>query len=414
MSGIKDDLALLRDRTFAVFFSARAIANLGGSFAPVALAFSVLHLPHGSPELLSLVLACESIPMVALMLVGGVIADRLPRSRVLLAGMVLSAASFFCLGFMMLSHWTPTLALGAASALSGVGIALLYPALTGMIPDLLHADQLQAGNALLSVARSGAQIFGLVSSGAVVALVGGSWALIMGASLFLVSGVLTLWLPVGPAHPDGLSARDALADLRDGWREFIGQEWLWVVVAEWSVLVLLFDAGIGVIGPVLADRELGGAGPWSLVLAGEAVGSVIGGLIGMRLRPRRPIFVAVMATVVGVPLPFISLGLGWPLAIAIGGMVLTGLAFGMFGVLWSTTMQRLIAPDALSRVASYDALGSLIFQPVGLLIGGPATVLLGARPAMVVCGAALAVGCFVPLVSRSVRTVTWDAGSVAD
>jgi len=405
MSGLRHDRALFRDPTFVLFFVARSIGTLGGSFAPVALAFSILHLPHGTPGLLSIVLACESIPMVAFMLLGGVVADRFPRAAVLRVGLGLSFAAFVLLGAMILIGWTPLLALGAASALSGTGIALIYPALTGLIPEILPPAQLQEGNGILGIARNAASIVGLVASGAMVALVGGAWALIVGGSLFAVAGILTLWLPQGRRQPGGLSARGVLGDLRDGWREFVAHEWLWVVVAQWSFLVLFFSAATGVVGPVLANDQLGGAGPWSWILAAEAVGMVLGGFFAMRWRPARPILAAVLAGAVAIPVPFLCLGLGAPLVADIVAMAFSGVSFGVFGVLWPTTMQQRVAPDALSRVSSYDALGSLIFQPLGLLIGGPATVVLGARTAMTVCGLALVVLCVLPLISRDVRTV---------
>lgn len=413
MGGWGRDLALFRDPVFTLFFGTRTLGTLGSSFAPVALAFSVLHLPHGTPQLLSIVLAAEAIPMVGLMLVGGVIADRVPRSRVLRAGLLLSAAAFVLLGLMMLSGWTPLAALVAAAALSGTGIALIYPALTGLIPEILPARHLQAGNALLGMARNGAQILGLVSSGALVALVGGAWSLVAGGALFGVAALLSTALPVRAVRTGGLAAGGLLGDLREGWREFVSHEWLWVVVVEWSLMVLFFAAAHGVIGPVIANDELGGAVPWSWILAGEATGTLLGGLVAMRWRPRRPILAAVLANTITLPVPFLCLGLGAPLAVDIATMAAAGFGFGVFAVMWATTMQLRVRPEALSRVSSYDALGSLLFQPVGLLIGGPATVLLGARTAMLACGIALVVVCLVPLASRDVRTVGWASAVVA-
>lgn len=399
--------ALFRDPVFARFFAARTLSTLGSSFAPVALAFAVLQLPDGSPELLSAVLACESVPLVAFLLLGGVVADRLPRGRVLVLSMLLSAASSFALGAQILLGWTPLPALGAAAALNGTGIALLYPALTGLIPEILPVGRLQEGNALLGAARNIAQILGLVASGGLVAAVGGGWALLLGGALFLAAVALAATLPTGERGDGTLSAGGVLGDLREGWREFVAHEWLWVVVAVWSLLVLFFSAATGVIGPVLAKAELGGAGPWSWILAGEAVGSLLGGLAAMRWRPQRPMLAAILLVALALPLPFLCLGLGAPLAADVVAMAAAGAAFGVFGVVWSTLMQLKVEPGALSRVSSYDALGSLIFQPLGLLLGGPAAVLVGGRTAMLGCGVALFVVCLAPLGSRDVRRVNW-------
>lgn len=416
MSRLRDELGLFADRTFAFFFAGRAVSTLGSSFTPVALAFSVLHLPHGSPELLSIVLACEAIPMVAFMLVGGVVADRFPRARVLRVGELLSGAAFGAIGVMILLGWTPTPALGVAAALSGTGIALLYPALTGLVPEVVPADRLQAGNALLGLARNIALVFGLVGSGIVVAGVGGAWALLIGAAMFVVAAGLSLPLPLGAAHPEGLSVRSAFSDLVVGWKEFTAHEWLWVVVAEFSLLVMFYSAAYGVIGPVLADAELGGARPWSWILAAEAAGNVLGGVIGLKWKPEHPIRAAVIVTALGLPGVFIAMGLGAPLVADLVLMTVAGVGFGLFGVFWNTAMQVCVDPESLSKVASYDALGSLIFQPLGLLIGGPAVVVLGARTAMMVCGIALVVVCVTPLLSRDVRQMRLpvrDAGGAS-
>lgn len=405
MAGLRDDLALLRDRQFTAFFVTRIVGAFGSSFMPVALAFSVLHLPGGTPELLSVVLACESVPMVAFMLVGGLIADRVPRARVLRAGLLLSGAASGALGLLFAAGVDAAWALGGAAALSGIGIALLYPALVGLVPEVLPTESLQAGNALLNVARNGAFIVGLVSSGALVAGVGGAQALLLGAALFGAAALISLVLPVRvPVVGEG---RGFWADLVGGWREFVSHEWLWVVVASWSLLVLFFDAAYGVIGPVLADGELGGAAPWSWILAAQAAGDVVGGLIGMRWRPRRPILVAVVAAAATVPLAFFALGLGAPLWVDLATMFAGGVGFGLFGVMWSTTMQLRVDPEALSRVASYDALGSLVFQPLGLLLGGPAVVALGPRTAMLVCAVGLLIVCLAPLLSADARRVGW-------
>lgn len=401
----RSDLRLFRDRPFSLLFAARTASTLGSAFAPVALAFAVLALPQGSPGLLSLVLACESIPLVVFLLVGGVLADQFPRARVLLVGELLSVAAFAALGAMMLVGFTPTWALGTAAALSGTGMAIVGPAVTGLIPEVVPPTSLQTGNALLGFGASAARILGVVVSGAVVAAVGGAWALVVGGAVFGVAASVVALLPRGAGRGDQLSARGVWSDLREGWAEFVSHEWLWVVVLQWSFLILLFNAAHGVLGPVIADAELGGPVPWSWVLAGESAGMVLGVLVALRLRPRRPILLPVLLVVPTLPTPFLLLGLGAPLPWVIATAFLAGAAMSIFGVLWNTTMQREVPPEALSRVSSYDALGSFMFGPIGLLVAGPAAAAFGARPAMVACGVALALVTVAPLVSRDVRTL---------
>lgn len=405
MSGWRSDLALLRDRPFALLFATRTASNLGTAFAPVALAFAVLHLPEGSPGLLSVVLACESIPMVAFLLVGGVLADHFPRARVLLAGELLSTGAFVALGAMMIGGFAPLWALGVAAALSGIGMATVGPAVTGIIPEVVPVRSLQSGNALLGFGASTGRILGVVVAGAVVAAIGGAGAVLVAGGIFGWSSGVAAFLPVRRRDGGQLSARGAWTDLREGWDEFASHEWLWVVVLQWSFLILVFNAAHGVLGPVIADAELGGALPWSWVLAGESAGMLVGVLVALRLRPRRPILLPVLLTIPTLPTPFLLLGLGAPLPWVIGAGFLAGGAMSIFGVLWNTTMQREVPPEALSRVSSYDALGSFMFGPIGLLVAGPVAAAFGARPAMVGSGVALVVITAAALVSRDVRTL---------
>ncbi|WP_433248299.1 MFS transporter [Streptosporangium sp. CA-135522] len=402
MNSYRRDLDMLRDRRFALLLTARTISVLGSSFAPVAIAFGVLALPGATAATLSAVLTAEALPMVAFMLVGGVIADRLPRHRVMMAGETLNAVAFACFAAMLLTGWTPLPAMVTAAALSGVSMAVLFPALTGIIPDVVPADRLQTANALLGLGANVSRVAGTVLSGAAVVLLGGGWALAVSALMFVVAAVLVAALRLTPAERSAAGSHSVLADLRDGWREFISRQWLWVVVAQFSVLVMAVQAAHGVLGPLVAKESLGGAPAWSAVLAGEAVGMICGVFVALGLRPRRPILVGTLLTI-PTALPYLLLGLGSPLWTIVAGAVVMGVCFDLFGVLWNTTMQREIPAESLSRVSSYDALGSLMFGPVGLLLAGPLAILTGPRPALVGCAVLVTLSSLAALLSPGVR-----------
>ncbi|MEU9834776.1 MFS transporter [Streptosporangium sp. NPDC048047] len=404
MHSFRSDLALLRDRRFALLFAARTISVLGGSFAPVALAFGVLGLPGATPGTLSVVLTAEALPTVVFMLAGGVIADRFPRHRVMMTGDVLNAVAFFSIAAMMLTGWTPVPVLAAAAALSGVAMAVLFPALAGIVPDVVPADRLQTANALLGLGVNSSRVAGLVLSGATVVLIGGGWALAVSGVMFTVAALLVAALRLTPAGRAAGERHSVLADLRGGWREFVSRQWLWVVVAQFSVLVMAAQAAHGVLGPLVAKESLGGAAAWSAVLTGEAVGMIFGVFLALRLRPRRPILVGTVLTV-PTGLPYLLLGVGAPLWTVVAGAVVMGVCFDLFGVLWNTTMQREIPPASLSRVSSYDALGSLMFGPLGLLLAGPIAITAGPRPALVGCAGIILVVSLAALLSPGVRNL---------
>jgi len=368
---------------FMVLLATRTIAMLGMAFAPVALAFGILGLPGADAGTLSIVLAAQTIPLVVFMLAGGVIADRYPRALVLRWGQGISAVAWASIGVMLLLGNPPLWLLCMAAAVAGMAGATVYPALSGIIPDLVPTHLLQQGNAWLSMGASAARFAGLVASGAVVVWLGGGWAMVVAGSLYLIAAVLSGFLPRGGslARPED----GPLRQLRDGWGEFRSRQWLFICVLQWAVMLMVLQASQGVLGPVVAKAELGGAAGWTFVLAGEALGAILGVAIAMVWRPRRPIFVATLLTFTAAA-PQLLLGFSAPLWVVVLAAFLMGIGFDLFGVLWMTTMQHEVPPESLSRVASYDALGSLMLGPIGLLLAGPAAALFGPHLALVGTG----------------------------
>jgi MFS family permease len=375
---------LLRNRPFLVLLAARTLSMLGMAFAPVALAFGILDLPGADAGTLSLVLAAQLVPTVVFMLVGGVIADRNPRRAVLQLGVWFEAVGFAGIGVMLLTGFAPLWLLCTSAAVAGLASAMVYPALTGIIPDLVPEQQRQPANSWLAMGAATARLGGLVAGGATVVWLGGGWAMVTSGTIFALAGLLLLGVPKlqgnladSDAHP--------IRQLIEGWGEFTSRQWLWVCVAQWSILVMALQAAQGVLGPVYAKAELGGAGAWTVILAGEAVGAIAGVTLSLLSKPSRPILVGTLVTL-SAGLPPVLMGLDAPLWALIGSMGVLGLCFELFGVLWLTTMQAEVPPESLSRVASYDALGSLMLGPLGLVLAGPAILAFGVNAALIGTG----------------------------
>ncbi len=412
MHDYRQALHMLRDAPFALLLSARTLAMLAIAFSPVALAFGILDLPGATPKTLSIVLASEAIVLVMFTLVGGVVADRLPRPRVLMTAETVNAAAHAAMAAMLVTGTAPTWALAGAAAVSGAGSAMVWPALTGIIPDVVPREHLQQGNALVSLGGNIARVGGLVAGGAVVVAIGGGWALATAAAMFATAGVLTGLLArrmsrgaLGATGSTERATVSVFADLRGGWHEFRSRQWLWVVVLQFSFMVLVWQAAHGVLGPVVAKQELGGARAWTAVLTGEALGLVLGVLLAMRIRPRRPILVGTILTFGAAP-PYVLLGIGAPLWSVVAAAFVMGVCFDMFGILWQTTLQRSVPAEALSRVSSYDALGSLMLGPIGLILAGPAAMWFGAHPALVACGIVMTLTTLAALCAPGVRQLT--------
>ncbi|MDQ7993845.1 MAG: MFS transporter, partial [Propionicimonas sp.] len=215
--------ALITNRPFVTLLGARTLSMLGVSFAPVALAFGILQLPGADAGTLSLVLVAQTAPLVVFMLVGGVVADRYPRAAVMLTGQVLSAAGWAAIGVMLLTGYAPVWLLCLAAAVAGVAGAAMYPALNGIIPDLVPLPDRQQANAWLGMGASSARLVGLVSGGAVVVLLGGGWAMVVAGALYVGAALLTLTLRrIVVSLADGRVS--PLRQLAEGWKEFSSRQ----------------------------------------------------------------------------------------------------------------------------------------------------------------------------------------------
>lgn len=341
--------------------------------APVALAFAVLHLT-GSASALGLVLAARMVPNVLLLALGGVIADRLPRSTVLVGSNVIGGAAQAVAAVLLLTGEAEVWHLVILEAVNGAAFALFYPADSALVPLTVPEDQLQEANALLRLGTNATLILGAALAGILVAALNPGWAIAADAATFLVAAVLMASMRGIEAAAVG--ATGFLTDLRDGWSEFMAHRWLWTIVAQFSVMLLGFLGAFLVLGPVVAERDLSGASSWAAILGGQSAGLLAGGVLALRWRPPRPLLIATIA-VFGHALPLAALAMGLPLAAIIGAAAINGVGMEVFGVYWYTALHENVAPEALSRVSAYDALGSIGISPIGLVAAGPVSDLIG-------------------------------------
>ncbi|MFF4752375.1 MFS transporter [Streptomyces sp. NPDC002514] len=394
-----------RSHQFLLLASARVISVLGNGFARVALGFAVLALPGATPARLSLVLACQALPQLVFILVGGVLADRMSRARLMVLADLAGAAAYAGLAALALSGHAPLVLMCALAVVAGTATALFSPAMDGVVPLVVPADRLQQANGLLRVGTNISLLLGLALSGLTVAWIGAGWALALNAASFVVSAALTARLRV-PGRPAKTSS--GWDDLREGWREFSSRQWLWVVVAQYAVVVAALNANAGVLGPLIAEEDLGGARAWSIIVAAQALGTIAGAGLATRVRVRRPVLVAVVATFPAA-VPTALLAASAPVWLTTTVMFCSGVSSDVFAVLWSTTIQREIPEAALSRVSSYDWFGSLAFAPLGLLVAGPTADLTGTRPALAACATLIALATAAALLSPQVRGLTSTA-----
>jgi predicted MFS family arabinose efflux permease len=279
------------------------------------------------------------------------------------------------LAALLLSGHAQLWQLIALQAVHGGASAFFGPASTGILPQLVPDEGLQQANALRGMTLSVGGIVGPAIAGALVATVGSGWAVAGNAGTFAVSA-LFLFRVHAPALARSAERVTFLGDLLHGWREFKSRTWLWTIVAQFSLMHLVAIAPFMALGAVIAKRSLGGAGAWSLILAVFAAGTLTGSLLSLRLRARRPL---VAATVwgSGLALPIVLLAMRADAIVIAAGAFVAGVGMAVFEALWSTTLQREIPREALSRVSAYDWFGSIATLPLGFALAGVVSGAIG-------------------------------------
>jgi MFS family permease len=375
--GRGDTLKLLRRRNFRLLFIGQGVSVLGDRMVAVALAFAVIEL-GGSASQVGLVLAAGWAPLAVTVLAGGVVADRTSRRAVMVVADLVRIATQGTMAVLLVTGEAEIWMLAALAGVTGAATGFFNPASTGLLPEVVPADELQPANAMRATAVSGSEILGPILAGILVAAVGAGWAIAVDAATFAVSAVCLAMLR--PPAREGQEPSSFLADLRDGWAAFRSRRWVWTFVAYFAIANMLWGAW-SALGPTVADRDLGGAAVWGTILGAVGVGALVGSILAVRARPRRPLlFVALLEGLFGLPLAFLAAGAPAPL-LAFGGF-LSGLGMMLGNSVWESTLQRHIPDRELSRVSSYDWFGSFVFYPLGLATWGTVAGAIGLHPAL--------------------------------
>ncbi len=366
--------------------------------APIALAFAVLDL--GSPSDLGLVLASAWVPQIVFILVGGVWADRLPRHVVMTVANLLSGAAQAGVAVLLLLHVAQLWHLVVLQVARGIAISFFFPASQGVVPHTVEPDHLQQANALLRLSQSTTRILGAAVGGGLVATIGSGWAIAFDAATYFASAAILAQMRI--RIPARAAQAGFIGELLEGWNEFRSRTWLWLVVVAAGIGNMVWVGGQAVLGPVVAKSSLGGAAGWGIIVAAEAVGLVAAGLLALRWRPQRLLVWGVIGLLTGPPL-LAALAVPLPLAAVVLIAIASGFGIELFNVYWVTALQQHIADEVLARVNSYDALGSLVFIPIGLTLAGPVAAAIGVSGALWVATAADAAAVLAILASGDVR-----------
>ena len=399
---------VLRHTDFRRLWLANATSSVGDRLVVVALALFVID-ETGSATDLGLVLAAHALPLVGFLLIGGVWADRLPRHRVMIVSDVVRCALHAVLAALIFTGTVEIWHLVVIEALFGTAEAFFRPAFSGLVPQTVPEDEVQQANALNGFVNNVAEFVGPALATALVLGVGAGWAFALDALTFLVSAAFLM--RVRPrARGEEPERTSMLTELREGWAAVRARAWVWATIAAFCGALLVCLAPFFVLGPLVAEEQYGSTGVYGAVTAALGAGTVAGSLIGMRWRPRHPMRMG-MAFVLAWPAAAGLFAAGLPIAPVVAASALAGAGIALFDVWWLTAMAERIPPHLLSRVTSYDWMGSLALLPLGYLLAGPLADRLGATEVLLGGSALAAIILALGLLPRETRMLErLDAG----
>lgn len=389
-------------RGFTSLAISRFISNVGNGISPIALAYGVLSLEGADGKDLSIVMAARFVPLLGFMLFGGVIADRFQRNRLVggsdMIGSFLAAVSAISLIAGFSSVWL----LATMAALFGILNAIWWPAMSGVLPEILPKEKLQSGNAIIGLTTNIGYIVGTLSGGILVATVGSGWGLLADAISFFIAGVIVWFLPIIGKVKD--ASPGILQDLIVGWREFISRSWVIAMVFAFSLINMAFESMLSVLGPLNFSDPVTGPKQWSYNLAALTIGMLIGGIWVLKVKFKNPLRISMFLIAISCIWDF-SLALDLPLIFGLIAGVFSGISLEVFMVTWNTSLQSHVPEESYSRVSSYDTLGSYGIAPLGIVVAGPLAMHFGVNTILFITGLTTLIAACLSLLVKSVRNL---------
>ncbi|MCQ4206678.1 MFS transporter [Streptomyces longispororuber] len=391
----------LWDRRFTLYFAARAVSLLGDAMMPVAAALAVGALYGVSG--VGLVLGVWTGTFVLLVLFGGVFADRFGARRMMVGADLVRVLTQGVLAVAFFTGKPPFWLLVSMAAVAGAAVAMFLPGVNGMVP--LVAREPQRANATLKVADALAHLLGPALAGLLIAVTSAGTVYAIDAGTFLLSALCLALVRLAPGAADspvrtGSSLR---RELRQGWREFRARTWMWAVILIWVVYGVLVFGPLVPLSSALVGERLG-PNAYGLAVSFLGVGTVLGGLLALRVRPARPLAAGAVAMALYTLLP-VSVAVGSGLPVLLVGHVLGGGAMAFWSVMWATSVQTHTPPEVLNRVSAYELAGSVSGIAVGQILAGPATGLASPARLLTVSAGVCLAGCVALFAVPAIRTL---------
>ena len=403
-------LQVLREPGYRRLFLGRTTSLIGDGMAPVALAFAVLDLT-GSATDLGIVIAAHSLVLIALILVGGVVADRISPRRAMLGADLVRTVSMGLIAILLLTCTAEIWQLALLYAVDGAATAFFNPASNAIVPQIVPGARLQEANALLNFSRWGGKVAGPALAGVLLALGSPGTALAVDAATFVVSAACLWGVRAPGVRAEEEEGEPFLLELRHGWREFSSRSWMVAVVLGAAVTNAIFFPVFQVLGPTVARDSLGGSSAWALIAAMWGAGGLLGGVVALHVRPRRPLLVS-EGFILLFAIPVVLLAIPATTAVIALGALFASATVALAEVLYETVSAQHIPPEALARVVAYDWFGSLAVEPITLALVGPIAAAIGISTTLWAGAAAMIVCQIAVLLVPSVRRL--EAGPMTD
>ncbi len=395
-------------KSYPGFYSlaaSRFISNVGNGISPIALAYGVLSLPGATGKDLSIVMAARYVPLLGFMLFGGVIADRFQRNRLVGSSDIIGSFVAGISAISLIAGFSSTWLLALMGGIFGILNAIWYPAMSGVLPEIVPKEKLQEGNAVVGLLTNIGYIVGTLGGGIIVSTIGAGWGLLADAITFFIAGVIVWFLPITGRIKD--KSPGIIHDLKVGWREFISRSWVIAMVFTFALINMAFDSMLSVLGPLNFNDLKSGPQHWSYNLAGLSLGMLIGGLWILKIKLKHPLFIAMILIALSSVWDF-TLAFDFPLAVSILASVFSGISLEIFMVTWNTSLQYHVPEESYSRVSSYDTLGSFGIAPLGIVIAGPLAMHFGVNSILLVTGLTTLIAATASLFVPSVRNLRND------
>jgi MFS family permease len=397
-------LAPLTQPTFRLLWIGQSISAVGDALVPVALAFATLSIAH-SASALGLVLASSTVARVISLPIGGVWADRLPRQKVMLASDIIRGLVQVAVTALLMTHTAHLWHLVLASIVFSFAGGFFQPASTALTPQTVNREKLQQANALMGLTRSTTWVIGPAVSGVLVATVGPAWSYAIDSATFAVSAASLALLAVPPlVNPQ---RKNFWTELGDGIRAVASQRWYVLNLGAHAAWNFAFAAFM-VAGPIVAKNSLGGASAWGFIAASMGAGSIVGGLIALRVMPGRPLIIGNLALTL-TALQLLATAVPEPTIVIMAACIVGEAALIFMNEVWFATIPQLLPADVLARVTSFDWLLSIMAMPLGFAVTGPVADHIGIRTTLIVAAFIMAVPCALIVLVPGVRNVKRNA-----